>query len=76
MSVDKEFKKKYKCFTCKYFKIQETSIGMFYDCQYDKMNTLVTRRFGTYGREHRVYRRQEPFELKKRCKKWESEHNV
>lgn len=73
--TEEEFKKKYKCFTCKYFKMQETSIGMFYDCKYEEMNTPITRRFGTYGREHRVHKRQEPFELKKRCNKWEVNEN-
>ena len=60
----RELCKKYKCLTCKYHKVNRTSLGVFYECTYEDKPTF--KRF-----RERSLRREDRFELKKKCKNYE-----
>lgn len=59
-----ELKAKYKCYTCKYYKVTETALGLLKECVRPKTNTR--------GREPSEWRgRREAFSPKKKCKYYE-----
>lgn len=56
----------YKCLTCKYYKTQNTAIGVLSKCNYQ-----VKEPNRMYNRHAHFRKRDEPFELKKKCKNYE-----
>lgn len=55
----------YKCYTCKYFIEDDTSIGTIEDCNWEKAHRDPNKRYFDLGRPYGE------FVVKKRCKKWE-----
>lgn len=60
----RELCKQYKCLTCKYYKVDQTELGVFYECTYEDKHT--SKRLC-----ERSLRREDRFELKKKCKNYE-----
>lgn len=61
-----ERERKYKCYTCKYFQLDETSIGTFMDCKFLEMHAEET------GRRFLGWRsRDRDFKPKTKCKNYE-----
>ena len=65
--LHKEMQKKYKCYTCKYFKVRNTELGVLAECKYkeDEPKRMSDRPL-------RLARQQGPFEPKKSCKNYVS----
>lgn len=64
----KEEEKKYKCYTCKFYKVVETSFGVLEKCNYKKEERNKASKF---LKTRVFYKREEYFEVKKVCKNYE-----
>lgn len=62
----REMCRMYKCLTCKYYEARNTEIGVFQKCNYRKEepNRMCNRHYHSLKRD-------EPFELKKKCRNYE-----
>ena len=63
-------KRKYKCLTCKYYKREETGLGLIEECNYEKEKQVGKSMLRHRSSFYRMERRG-PFELKTRCNKYE-----
>ena len=63
--------KKYKCLSCRYYKVINTELGPLDNCTYEEQHTYNISKSSSTGRKHWLPKRKEPFELKTQCLQYE-----